>query len=187
MRTGFGRPLHWIARRSPGLSRLWFDALGGICAHVRGGGGGLTPSDIAPARLTQQEIDELHRQYRIADVLPLTPLQQGLLFHAGAAQRRGRCLCRAAGFRRGRRRLIPTGYAKRCTWWSPGIQTWRHNSGTGFDEPVQIIPAEPVPPWRCVELGDGGDLDADEQIGRVCAAELAAVCDLAGQPASGWH
>ncbi len=32
------------------LSRLWFEALAGICAHVRGGGGGLTPSDIAPAR-----------------------------------------------------------------------------------------------------------------------------------------
>ena len=68
------------------LSRLWFDALAGICAHVRGGGGGLTPSDIAPARLSQQQIDELQRQYRIADVLPLTPLQQGLLFHASTAQ-----------------------------------------------------------------------------------------------------
>ena len=68
------------------LSRLWFDALAGICAHVRHGGGGLTPSDIAPARLSQQQIDELHQQYRIADVLPLTPLQQGLLFHASTAQ-----------------------------------------------------------------------------------------------------
>ena len=68
------------------LSRLWFEALAGICAHVRAGGGGLTPSDIAPARLSQQQIDELCRQYRIADVLPLTPLQQGLLFHAGFAQ-----------------------------------------------------------------------------------------------------
>ena len=46
------------------LSRLWFDALAGICAHVRGGGGGLTPSDIAPARLSQQQIDELCQQYR---------------------------------------------------------------------------------------------------------------------------
>ena len=68
------------------LSQLWFDALAGICAHVRCGGGGLTPSDIAPARLSQQQIDELQRQYRIADVLPLTPLQQGLLFHASTAQ-----------------------------------------------------------------------------------------------------
>ena len=41
------------------LSRLWFEALAGICAHVRRGGGGLTPSDIAPARLSQQQIDEL--------------------------------------------------------------------------------------------------------------------------------
>ncbi|WP_083741332.1 non-ribosomal peptide synthetase [Mycobacterium sp. MS1601] len=44
------------------LSQLWFDALAGICAHVRGGGGGLTPSDIA-AGLSQQQIDELQRQY----------------------------------------------------------------------------------------------------------------------------
>ncbi|OAN37590.1 non-ribosomal peptide synthetase [Mycolicibacterium iranicum] len=44
------------------LSRLWFDALAGICAYVHGGGGGLTPSDIAVG-LTQQQIDELQRQY----------------------------------------------------------------------------------------------------------------------------
>jgi non-ribosomal peptide synthase protein (TIGR01720 family) len=44
------------------LSRLWFEALTGICAHVRRGGGGLTPSDIT-ARLTQQQIDELQQQY----------------------------------------------------------------------------------------------------------------------------
>ena len=68
------------------LSQLWFDALAGICAHVQHGGGGLTPSDITPARLTQHQIDELQQHYRIADVLPLTPLQQGLLFHASTAE-----------------------------------------------------------------------------------------------------
>jgi non-ribosomal peptide synthase protein (TIGR01720 family) len=45
------------------LNRLWFDALSGICAHVRRGGGGLTPSDIGLAGLSQQQIDELQRQY----------------------------------------------------------------------------------------------------------------------------
>ena len=73
------------------LSQLWFDALTGICAHVQHGGGGLTPSDITPARLSQPQIDELQQQYRIADILPLTPLQQGLLFHAsttGGTRRR---------------------------------------------------------------------------------------------------
>jgi non-ribosomal peptide synthase protein (TIGR01720 family) len=45
------------------LSRLWLHALAGICAHVHRGGGGLTPSDIALAGLSQQQIDELQRQY----------------------------------------------------------------------------------------------------------------------------
>ena len=44
------------------LSQLWFDALAGICAHVRRGGGGLTPSDIALARLSQQQINDLERR-----------------------------------------------------------------------------------------------------------------------------
>jgi glycopeptidolipid biosynthesis protein len=44
------------------LSQLWLDALAGICAHVRGGGGGLTPSDIAVS-LSQQQLDDLQRRY----------------------------------------------------------------------------------------------------------------------------
>ena len=68
------------------LSRLWFDALAGICAHVRGGGGGLTPSDIALPGLASSRSTSFSGNMRIADVLPLTPLQRGLLFHASTAQ-----------------------------------------------------------------------------------------------------
>ncbi|HEY2500377.1 MAG TPA: amino acid adenylation domain-containing protein, partial [Mycobacterium sp.] len=164
------------------LSQLWFDALTGICAHVRRGGAGLTPSDIEPARLSQQQIDELQTQYRIADVLPLTPLQQGLLFHASAAQgsgddvyavqlgitlsgpldqRRLRAAVRAVVNRH------PNLAARFCQQ---------------FDEPVQIIPADPVVGWRYVEL-DASGADVDEQIQRLCAAERAAVCDLVEPPA----
>ena len=128
------------------LSRLWFDALAGICAHVRGGGGGLTPSDIAPARLSQQQIDELQRQYKIADVLPLTPLQQGLLFHASTAQGRRRCVCGAAGYHCDRRRLTPTACARRCTGWLAGIRTWRPdsaNSSTSRCRSSRLIPWRP--------------------------------------------
>ena len=159
------------------LSRLWFDALAGICAHVRGGGGGLTPSDIAPARLSQQQIDELQRQERIADILPLTPLQQGLLFHAGTAQDSGDDV-----------------YAVQLDFTVTGpldahrlrdaVHTVlnRHPHLAArfcdqFDQPVQIIPADPGAPWRY------DDLDSEEQIQRVCAAERAAVCDLANPPA----
>ena len=51
-----------------------------------------------------------------------------------------------------------------------------------FDEPVQIIPADPAVPWRYIEL-DADGVVIDEQIQRVCADERAAVCDLADQPA----
>ncbi|WP_083134357.1 non-ribosomal peptide synthetase, partial [Mycobacterium branderi] len=163
------------------LSRLWFEALAGMCAHVRRGGGGLTPSDIAPARLNQQQLDELQRQYRIDDVLPLTPLQQGLLFHAGVAQG------------------IDDVYAVQLDITLHGpldphrlhdamhtvVSRHPHLAArfcAEFDEPVQIIPADPVVPWRYAEL-DAQDADIDEQIQRLCAAERAAVCDLAHLPA----
>ncbi|MDC9002890.1 condensation domain-containing protein, partial [Mycobacterium marinum] len=63
------------------LTTLWREALTAICAHVNAGGGGFSPSDLLPARLTQQQIDRLQHHQRLADILPLTPLQHGLLFH----------------------------------------------------------------------------------------------------------
>ena len=100
--TGRGRRRRSTNPRSKRLSQLWFEALTGICAHVRNGGGGLTPSDVAPARLSQQQIDELQLQDEIADILPLTPLQQGLLFHAGTAPASGRHVCGPARLHLGR-------------------------------------------------------------------------------------
>ncbi len=51
-----------------------------------------------------------------------------------------------------------------------------------FDEPVQIIPADPVAPWQFIEL-DADGIDVDEQIQRICSDERASVCHLADQPA----
>uniref|UniRef100_UPI001EE3A57B condensation domain-containing protein n=1 Tax=Mycobacterium neumannii TaxID=2048551 RepID=UPI001EE3A57B len=164
------------------LSRLWFEALVGICAHVRSGGGGLTPSDIRPARLTQKQLDELQHEHRVADVLPLTPLQQGLLFHTSTAQGHGDDVYAvqldititgaldADRLRDAVRTVVhrhPNLAAQFCDW---------------FDEPVQIIPADPAVPWRYVDL-TVGDLDVGAQIQETAASERAAVCDLAGQTA----
>ena len=152
------------------LSRLWFDALTGICAHVKQGGGGLTPSDIAPARLTQQQIDELHRQYHLADVLPLTPMQQGLLFHTKSA--------------RGHHDDI---YAMQLDLAITGpldphrlrdavhASIKRHPNLAArfidrYDPPVQIIPAHPTVPWRYLDLG-GKVADLDDQVQRFDTAE----------------
>ena len=47
------------------------------------GNAGATPSDFPVARLTQSQIDLLELPWRqIEDIHPLTPLQQGILFHS---------------------------------------------------------------------------------------------------------
>ena len=119
---------------------------------------------------------------RIADVLPLTPLQQGLLFHASTAQD-GDDL-----------------YAVQLDITLAGpldshrlrdaVQTMvnRHPNlaalfSEQFDQPVQIIPADPEASWRYVDFDGGIDVESEEQVQRVCAAERAAVRDLAEQSA----
>ncbi|MCW6010549.1 non-ribosomal peptide synthetase, partial [Micromonospora sp. CPCC 205371] len=72
------------------LARDWFAALRALAAQARRpGAGGLTPSDLPLVRLVQDQIDDIEASFATAapglpvrDVWPLTPLQEGLLFHA---------------------------------------------------------------------------------------------------------
>uniref|UniRef100_UPI0007A0B2AF non-ribosomal peptide synthetase n=1 Tax=Mycobacterium avium TaxID=1764 RepID=UPI0007A0B2AF len=163
------------------LSRLWFEALTGICAHVQAGGGGLTPSDIAPTLLDQGRIEQLERHYDVADILPLTPLQQGLLFHATGSHAEGDVYAvqlsvtlRGALDPHRLHRALHT------------VVTRHPNLAARFcpelGEPVQIIPAEPGMAWRYLEL-DAGDID--EQLERLGEAERAAVRELGDRPPFG--
>ncbi|WP_261876607.1 condensation domain-containing protein, partial [Mycobacterium marinum] len=165
------------------ISRLWFEALTGICAHVRAGGGGMTPSDIGLTRLSQHQIDQLEQRYRVADVLPLTPLQQGLLFHADAA--RGGADLYVVQFditlsgALDPRRLRTA--AQEVLRRHPNLAAqfvW----GEPLDEPVQIILNDLVLEWRTVEFDPTGDPDAhvEQHIDEVCADERVAVADLGG-------
>ena len=164
------------------LSQLWFDALTGICAHVQHGGGGLTPSDIAPARLSQHQIDELQQQYQIADILPLTPMQQGLLFHVNTLGTNADdvyamqlAITVTGPLDPHRLRDAVHTVANR----HPNLAA---NFCEQFDQPVQIIPVDPMAAWRYLQL-DSGNADVEAQVQQVYAAERAAVCDLAHPPA----
>ncbi|WP_448500501.1 amino acid adenylation domain-containing protein, partial [Mycolicibacterium thermoresistibile] len=165
------------------VSRLWADALTGICHHVRRGGGGLTPSDIAPARLTQQELDELTRREPVADVLPLTPLQQGLLFHAGAAPDNHDLYAVQLDLTV-RGPLDPDRLrdaVRRVIRRRPNVVARFHDQ---FAEPVQVLPADPEPVWRYVDM-TAPNVDGEapaEGIEQLSAAERAAVCDLTNSP-----
>jgi non-ribosomal peptide synthase protein (TIGR01720 family) len=170
------------------LGRLWFEALAGISAHVHHGGGGLTPSDIAPARLSQQHLDALAVQYEVADVLPLTPMQQGLLYHAVSGDGDG-----------GNDDDV---YAVQLDFTVVGpLDSDRLRKAVSdvacrhphlvarfcaqFDEPVQVIPADPSASWTYVEFGATDHLTAPDEgaLEQVRAAERTAVCDLEGSPA----
>ncbi|MUM00222.1 amino acid adenylation domain-containing protein [Mycobacterium sp. CBMA334] len=172
------------------LSQLWFDALTGICAHVRGGGGGLSPSDIVPARLTQPEIEELSEDHRIADVLPLTPLQQGLLFQANAIRGNDDDVYAMQLDVTVTGPLEPNRLREAVRTVVNRHPNLAARFDKRFDEPVQIILADPSVPWQYLEMTadtdapDGtGVTRVDEQMQRLCAAERALVCDLVHETA----
>ena len=65
------------------LARGWFAVLTALVRHVaQPGAGGRTPSDLPLVALSAAEIERLEGSYpQIEDILPLSPLQEGLLFH----------------------------------------------------------------------------------------------------------
>ena len=71
------------AEASP-LVDAWSQALAALARHAaRPQAGGLTPSDLELVALEQSEIETFERQHPgLEDIWPLTPLQEGLLFHA---------------------------------------------------------------------------------------------------------
>nr|WP_260697089.1 non-ribosomal peptide synthetase [Streptomyces sp. 130] len=70
------------------LAEAWFGELAAIVEAVEQGAGGHTPSDFPLVELAQDDIDGLTAELAaeglaLEDVLSLSPLQQGLAFHAG--------------------------------------------------------------------------------------------------------
>ena len=151
------------------LADTWTSALHALAAHARRpGAGGHTPSDFPLVRLEQQDVDEIEAACPdVEDVLPLTPLQQGLVFHAGyddgapdvyhvqiALDLDGEIdpgtLREAAGALLRRHPVL-----RGCV---------RHLVSGG---PVQVVRAEVPVPWRYLDLSG---LEPDQQAARARAA-----------------
>ncbi|MCH2223064.1 MAG: condensation domain-containing protein, partial [Dechloromonas sp.] len=105
-------------------------------------------------------------------MLPLTPIQQGLLFHAAATG--GDVYAVQLDFA-----IAGVLDPQRLHAAVRTVLTRHPNLAARFcdHEPVQLIPADPTLPWQYLQL------DTEEQIQQICAAERIAVCDLATPPA----
>ncbi len=135
--------------------------------------------DLPLTRLTAEQLDALQRVYPIADVLPLTPLQQGLLFHTSDARDGADLYAVQVAVE-----IAGPLDVQRLREAVQAVLTRHPHLGArfvhdGLDEPVQVVLTDPVLPWRFVELA--GEADSEECLERVCAAERCAVYDLVGQ------
>ncbi len=136
------------------LADGWFAALRALVEHARGGASaGLTPSDVPLAGLSQGQLDALaEARPGTVDVLPLSPLQEGLLFHASYDEDgvdvyntqvvfdlRGPL--DAAALKDAARALLDRHPNLRAAFWQQGL-----------DAPVQFVPAEAPLPWQDADL-----------------------------------
>jgi amino acid adenylation domain-containing protein/non-ribosomal peptide synthase protein (TIGR01720 family) len=65
------------------LAAAYLRSLRALVAHCRDGASGYTPSDFPLAEVTQAELDALLAGRRgVEELYPLSPMQEGLLFHA---------------------------------------------------------------------------------------------------------
>ncbi|MEV7130823.1 amino acid adenylation domain-containing protein [Streptomyces sp. NPDC093260] len=166
------------------VARLWFEALQDLADLAdRPGAGGLTPSDLPLVSVAQPEIDRLEDTFgRVADVLPLSPLQRGLHFHGlfdtaapdvytvqSALDLDGPL--DPAVLRRSVRALLARHDNLRACF------------VTGADgEPLQVVPAQAELPWEEVDLSHLSGAALEKELEALLAADRARRFDLGAPP-----
>ncbi|WP_431955980.1 amino acid adenylation domain-containing protein [Nocardia lijiangensis] len=158
------------------LAGKWISALEELARRVaEPDAGRLTPSDLPLVSVGQRQLDAWAARYpAMADVWPLAPLQQGLLFHTQLSAGRVDEYSVQAVFEFDGDVDIER-LAAAATATVRGHEALRTAFVAGVDEPVQIVLADVEVPWRTVEV-DPADFDA------FAARELAAPFDPAHPP-----
>ncbi|WP_371588947.1 amino acid adenylation domain-containing protein [Streptomyces virginiae] len=143
----------------------------------------LTPRDLPLVRLTQPETDALAARHAgLCDVLPLSPLQEGLFFHSafdtGAMDAyTGQIVLTLDGpldediLRLSCDRLLRRHTALRSAF-----------TDQGLDRPVQVVVESVAAPWEAVDLGGLGSAERLREWERLLAADRARRFDLERPP-----
>ena len=145
--------------------------------------GGRGPDAFPLVVLSQAEIDRLERQYpQIEDILPLSPLQEGLLFHALYD-------AQAPDLYTVQLVLALQGPLDGATL-QAAVQALigRHASlraafqHENLSRPVQVILPKVVPPWRNIDLSLLHAADREQRLAGILAEDRAERFDLASPP-----
>jgi non-ribosomal peptide synthase protein (TIGR01720 family) len=166
------------------LAQGWFGALEALVRHAaQPGAGGHTPSDFPLVALSQAEVEQLEAEYpKLEDILPLSPLQEGLLFHAlydtqapdvytvqvvlGLEGPLDAQALQAAAEALLRRHTS----LRAC---------FRHQA---LSQPVQVILSEAALPWRIIDLCALEAPAQEEHLARLLAQERALRFELCCAP-----
>ena len=166
---------HLCADDVRAMADAWLHALEMLAREVEAGAGGHTPSDFPLLTLSQSEIERVEAAYPgLDDILPLSPLQEGLVFHAlydeTAPDVYTVQICVELHGPLDTRRLhaAARGLLRRHANLRAAIH---HES---LDRPVQVIAREAELPWRVVDISTNRD--------EVLAAEYAKRFVLAKGP-----
>ncbi|MGW6982593.1 amino acid adenylation domain-containing protein, partial [Streptomyces sp. NPDC054932] len=163
-----------------GLADAWFASLTALAAVATGG---LTPSDLPLVELSQGDIEELEGALPgLADVLPLAPLQEGLLFHAlydsdGADVYAVQEVFALSGpLDTGALRAAAATVLDRY----PNLRAGFHHEG--LSQPVQVVVDGLGLPWRDVDLSGLAEAEREPALARVVAEARAERFDLGRPP-----
>ncbi|QUQ69298.1 non-ribosomal peptide synthetase [Kutzneria sp. CA-103260] len=150
------------------LGQAWLDLLTGLAKHVdTDGAGGHTPSDFPLTALTQPDVAEVEAAVpSLVDIWPLSPLQEGLLFHA--VDERG------PDVYAGMRTVAldgPLDVARfRASWQTlldrhPALRASFHQLGSGTA--VQAVAGDVTLPWLETDLSQLPEDEALAELGRI--------------------
>ncbi|OLD63512.1 MAG: hypothetical protein AUI47_08965 [Acidobacteria bacterium 13_1_40CM_2_68_5] len=162
-----------------GLARRFETALRSLVAlGGRPGAAVYTPSDFPLARLDQPALDALAREHPdLEDVYPLTPMQEGMLYHTLSAPDSGV-------------------YVEHLTWKFHGpfdepafVRAWRRASGrhpilrtsflwNGVERPLQVVSRRVEPSWDRLDWRGLPGAEQERELERFLASDMRRGYDL---------
>ncbi len=181
-------PAMWSEQDVQEIAQHWLAAIQALVDHgTQPGAGGHTPTDFPLAPLSQAQIEQLEAAHPdLLEVWPLTPMQEGLLFHALYDQQGtdvytvqlvlhldgplDRKLLRAAAHA-----LLDR---------HPNLRAGFPQLDSG--QPVQIIPRHVVLAWHESDLSRLDTADAETQTTRLATDDYARRFDLSCPPLLRW-